>query len=81
MQSAITLNLKSEAGRDLLMQLVQGADVLVQNYSGDSLEALGLGYDAVSAVNPRLIYCSMSGFAAQRPKANHPADDIVVQAY
>ncbi len=78
---AITLNLKAEAGRDILRQLIKSADVLVQNYAGDALEELGFGYDAVSALQPQLIYCSMTGFGRTGPKANHPAYDVVVQAF
>ena len=49
---AITLNLKDDAGRDVLRRLIKSADVLVQNYAGNALEQLGFGYDAVSAIQP-----------------------------
>lgn len=52
---AITLNLKDKAGRKILRSLIETADVLVQNYAGDALQELGFGYDAVSAIQPRLI--------------------------
>ena len=80
-KKAITLNLKADKGRDLLKQLVAGADVLVENYTGGSLEKLGLGYDDLKTVNPKLIYCSMTGFGHTGPKRSHPAYDVVIQAY
>src|SRR6516165_8904259 len=54
----VTLDLKTERGRDILKKLVAGADVLVENYRPGALDALGLGYDALSVINPRLIYAS-----------------------
>ncbi len=78
---SITINLKSDAGKQVLWRLIKGADVLVQNYAGDSLENLGFGYDAAAAVNPTLIYCSISGFGRTGPKATHPAYDAVIQAF
>ena len=78
---ALTLNLKQAEGRDILKKLVAEADVLVENYTGGSLEKLGLGYDDLSAINPKLIYCSMTGFGHTGPKRSHPAYDIVIQAF
>jgi len=77
----ITINLKSPQGCDVLWRLIEGADVLVQNYAGDALDDLGFGYDAVAEVNPKLIYCSISGFGRTGPKADHPAYDVVIQAF
>src|ERR1700730_7960072 len=59
---AITLDLKAERDRDILKKLVATADVFVENYRPGALEALGLGYEALSAINPRLIYASFSAF-------------------
>ncbi len=78
---AITLNLADEAGRDILRRLIKTADVLVQNYAGNALAELGFGYDAVSAIKPELIYCTLTGFGRTGPKANHPAYDVVIQAF
>lgn len=78
---AITVNLRDQAGRDVLRRLIKTADVLVQNYAGDALEELGFGYDAVSAIQPKLIYCTLTGFGRTGPKADHPAYDVVVQAF
>jgi len=78
---SITLNLKTEKGKAALWRLIETADVLVQNYAGDSLESLGFGYDAVQQKNEKLIYCSISGFGRTGPKADHPAYDVVIQAF
>jgi crotonobetainyl-CoA:carnitine CoA-transferase CaiB-like acyl-CoA transferase len=77
---AITLNLKTEGGRQILKRLVAGADVMVENYRPGAFEALGLGYEAMSALNPRLIYCSISAFGQDGPRGNQTAYDHVIQA-
>jgi crotonobetainyl-CoA:carnitine CoA-transferase CaiB-like acyl-CoA transferase len=77
---AITLNLKTESGRQILKRLVAGADVMVENYRPGAFEALGLGYEAMSALNPRLIYCSISAFGQDGPRGNQTAYDHVIQA-
>ncbi|WP_166416857.1 CaiB/BaiF CoA transferase family protein [Cochlodiniinecator piscidefendens] len=78
---AMAVDLKSEAGRTIFHKLVQTADVVVQNYTTDCLISLGLDYDTLSTVNPKLIYCSISGFGRSGDKASDPAYDIVVQAF
>lgn len=78
---SLTLDLKSEAGREILRKLVKDADVLVENYRSGKMAELGLGYDDLAAINPLLIYCSMTGFGQTGPKAQHPAYDVVIQAY
>ncbi|HWC03792.1 MAG TPA: CaiB/BaiF CoA-transferase family protein [Methylomirabilota bacterium] len=76
----LTLDLKNPRGRDVLKRLVVGADVLVENFRSGAMAALGLGYDDLRAINPRLIYCSMTGFGQEGPKADHNAYDCVIQA-
>ncbi len=78
---AITLNLKAEEGQGLFKQFVESADVLVENYRGGVMAGLGLGYEALKAINPRLIYCSMTGFGHTGPKGKDPAYDNVIQAF
>jgi crotonobetainyl-CoA:carnitine CoA-transferase CaiB-like acyl-CoA transferase len=75
---AITLNLKTEAGCEILKRLVAGADVMVENYRPGAFEALGLGYEAMSALNPRLIYCSISAFGQDGPRGSQTAYDHVI---
>ena len=77
---AITLDLKTEHDRDILKKLVATADVFVENYRPGALEALGLGYEALSAINPRLIYASFSAFGDTGPQRQRTAYDHVIQA-
>jgi formyl-CoA transferase len=77
---SVALNLKSEAGRQVLMRLVQDADILIENYRPGALKRLGLGYEALSQVNPRLVYTSISGFGQTGPWADRPGFDLMAQA-
>jgi crotonobetainyl-CoA:carnitine CoA-transferase CaiB-like acyl-CoA transferase len=77
---SITLDLKTEAGREILKKLVAGADVLVENYRPGAFEALGLGYEAMLEINPRLIYCSISAFGQDGVRHEQTAYDHVIQA-
>src|SRR5262249_56765918 len=76
---AITLDLKTQADRDILKKLVATADVFVENYRPGAFEALGLGYDALAAINPRLIYASFSAFGQHGPRRRQTASDPVIQ--
>lgn len=77
---AITLNLKRPKARDILKALVRDADVLIENYRAGAFAALGLGYADLAAVNPTLIYCSMTAFGQDGPRRTHTAYDHAVQA-
>ena len=77
---SLTLDLKQAAGQDVFKKLVATADVLVENYRPGALDALGLGYEAMAALNPRLIYASMSAFGQRGPRAQQTAYDYVIQA-
>jgi crotonobetainyl-CoA:carnitine CoA-transferase CaiB-like acyl-CoA transferase len=77
---AITLDLKREGGKEVMRRLLAGADVLVENYRPGAFEALGFGPDAVAALNPRLIYCSISAFGQRGPRGQQTAYDHVIQA-
>src|SRR4051812_11156946 len=77
---SITLDLKQEQGREVLKKLVAGADVLVQNYRPGAFDALGLGYEAMAEINPRLIYCSISAFGQDGVRREQTAYDHVIQA-
>jgi crotonobetainyl-CoA:carnitine CoA-transferase CaiB-like acyl-CoA transferase len=76
----LTLDLKDARGRDILKRLAAGADVLVENFRSGAMAALGLGYEDLRAINPRLVYCSMTGFGQDGPKAEQNAYDCVIQA-
>ena len=75
----IAINLKSEAGRKALLRVLEGADVLIENYRRGTLERMGLGYETLHALNPRLIYCSISGFGRTGPYADRGGFDLVAQ--
>ena len=77
---SITLDLKQEKDRDILKKLVATADVFVENYRPGAFEALGLGYEALAAINPRLIYASFSAFGQGGPRGTQTAYDHVIQA-
>ena len=77
---SITVDLKAEGGREILRRLAAGADVFVENYRPGAFEALGLGYEALSALNPRLIYASFSAFGQDGPRREQTAYDHVIQA-
>ena len=80
-KKSLALNLKTEVGRGVLRRLVQTADVLIENYRPGAFDALGLGYAELSAINPKLIYCSISAFGSSGPKRELTAYDGVIQAY
>ena len=75
----IALDLRSDAGRKVLSRLLEGGDVLVENYRWGTMEGMGFGYDAVHALNARLIYCSISGFGRTGPYADRGGFDLVAQ--
>ena len=77
---SITLDIESPAGRDQLRELAAEADFLVESFTPGYLDSLGLGYDALAAINPRLIVVSISPFGATGPKANWAASDLTVMA-
>ena len=77
---AVTLNLKTERGRALLVDMVRRADVLLENYAPGVLDRLGCGAEVLMAANPRLIYASGSGFGLSGPDKNSLAMDLTVQA-
>lgn len=77
---SIAINLKSEAGRGLFYRLAETADVVVENSRPGVAEKLGVDYPALSAVNPRLVYASISGFGQTGPWALRPGFDLIAQA-
>ena len=75
----IALDLKTETGRKILSRLLQDADVLIENYRFGTMERMGFGYDTLHTLNPRLIYCSISGFGRTGPYADRGGFDLVTQ--
>jgi crotonobetainyl-CoA:carnitine CoA-transferase CaiB-like acyl-CoA transferase len=78
-KKSITLNLKLEGGKEIFRRLVRSADVLVENFRPGVMDRLGLGYNALAGINPRLIYCAISGFGQEGPLREAPAYDQIVQ--
>ena len=76
---SIALDLRSPAGKDLFLQLVEQADVVMENFTAGTMDRLGLGYDVLRARNPRIIYSATSGFGQTGPLKDRPALDIVIQ--
>jgi len=77
---SIVLNLKTEAGREVFYKLVRTADVLVENYRPGAASRLGIDYATLKAINPRLIYASISGFGQTGPWSQRPGFDLIAQA-
>jgi len=75
----MTLNLKSEEGRAIFLDLAKTADVVIENYRSDVKHRLGIAYEAVSKVNPRIVYGSIAGFGQDGPDAKRPGVDQIAQ--
>jgi crotonobetainyl-CoA:carnitine CoA-transferase CaiB-like acyl-CoA transferase len=79
-KKGVTLNLKSDRGKELLKQMVGRADVLLENFSPGTMDGLGVGYDTLKLVNPRLIYATGTGFGISGPDRDNLAMDFTIQA-
>ena len=77
---SITLNHARPEGQDILRELVKGADVLIENFKVGDLKRYGLDYESLKAINPRLVYCSVTGFGQTGPMAARPGYDGLFQA-
>jgi len=78
-KKSVTLNLKLPEGKAIFRRLVGTADIVVENFRPDVMPRLGLGYPELKAINPRLIYCAISGFGQTGPDALKPAYDQIIQ--
>ena len=78
-KKSVTLNLKKAGGKDVLRRLVVSADVLVENFRPGVMARLGLAYEDLAALNPRLVYCAISGFGQEGPMKTAPAYDQIIQ--
>ncbi len=77
----IAVNLKAEAGKDIVERLLKDADIVIENYRKGTMERLGLGYEKLRDMNPGLIYCEISGFGRTGPYADLGGFDLVAQGY
>jgi crotonobetainyl-CoA:carnitine CoA-transferase CaiB-like acyl-CoA transferase len=78
---SIALDLKAPGGVDVAKRLIAGADVVIENYRRDTLDKLGLGYAVLAALNPRLIYCAISGYGRTGPYADKGGFDLIAQGF
>jgi crotonobetainyl-CoA:carnitine CoA-transferase CaiB-like acyl-CoA transferase len=78
-KKSLGLNLKAEDGRRILWKLIERADVLIENFRPGVLEKLGFGFEAIHKVNPRTVYCSVSGFGQTGPYRDRPGYDVIAQ--
>lgn len=78
---SVALNLKTREARETFYELVRVSDVFIQNYRVGTADRLGIGYETLREVNPRLVYCSISGYGEEGPYIDRPGQDLVVQGY
>ena len=76
---SLAVDLKSDGGKQVLLELVKTADVFLQNYRPGVAKRLGVDYESLSKINPRLVYVSMSGYGEDGPYVNRPGQDLVLQ--
>ncbi len=77
---SLTLNLREPEGQKIFLQMAKDADVVIENLRTGTMSSYGLGYEHISSINPRIVYCSITGYGQTGPKKRHPAYDSVVQA-
>jgi len=76
---SLTLNLKHPEGKEVLRRLIAGSDVLLENFRPGTLERMGFGYRQAAGINPRLVYCSISGYGGTGPESQRPGYDFILQ--
>lgn len=79
-KKSVTLDIRRDEGRDIFLKLVAGSDIMIENFRPGTLDKRGLGYEEVRALNPKIIYCSISGFGQEGPYRDLPGYDTVGQA-
>jgi crotonobetainyl-CoA:carnitine CoA-transferase CaiB-like acyl-CoA transferase len=79
-KKSVTLNLRTEKGKDIFKKLVEVSDVVFENFRPGTTKKMGLDYDVLKEINPRIIYCAMSGFGSTGPYKYRPAFDYIIQA-
>lgn len=78
---SMTVNLKTEEGRHIILELAKKSDVLIENFRTGAMEKMGLGYETLKAINPRLVYCTISGFGRTGPDRHKAGYDLLLQGY
>ncbi len=77
----VAVDLRSEEGRSVVRRLVKDADVIIENFRAGTMEKMGLGYDDLSAINEKLVYCQITGFGSTGPMSNRGGFDLIAQGY
>ena len=77
---SIAIDMKKEAGKKIILQLIEQADIVVENFRPGVMERLGYGYEALKKINPKIIYCSASGWGSDGPYLKRPGQDLLVQS-
>lgn len=78
---SIAVDLKHPKARDMIYRMVEQADAVIENYRMGAMKKLGLGYEDLARINPRIIYCSVSGYGRTGPMADHGGFDLIAQGY
>lgn len=79
-KKSITLDFKTQKGKEILIQLIEQSDVLVENFRTGVMDKLGFSYEEVKKINPQLVYCSISGFGSSGPSSKKGGYDVLIQA-
>lgn len=79
-QRSLSVDLRSDEGKEIVRKLVEGADVVVENYRPGVMDRLGFGYEQVFQMNERIVYCSLSGYGSSGPGRDRPGQDLLAQA-
>lgn len=79
-KNSISVDLKTPEGRKIVLDLAAQADVVVENFRPGTVDRLGIGYEAISRINPRIVYCSISGYGQNGPERDRPGYDFIMQA-
>ncbi|MBL4891527.1 MAG: CoA transferase [Rhizobiaceae bacterium] len=79
-KESLAVDLKHPEGREIILKLAAEADIFVENFRGGTVDRLGIGYDDFRKINPRLIYCSISGYGQTGPQSDRPGYDFIMQA-
>jgi formyl-CoA transferase/CoA:oxalate CoA-transferase len=80
-KKSLVVDLKTDAGRKIALALAKQSDVCIENFRPSVMGRLGLDYDTLATLNPRLVYCSISGFGQEGPRAQDPAFDVMMQGF
>ena len=78
-KSSVAIDMATQDGQRLLQQMVKTADILIENFKAGSLKKYGLDYETLKHINPKLIYCSITGFGQDGPRAEEPGYDFIIQ--